>query len=942
VNARSLALVALVLVAPNALADNTADEADIAFSVGNDAYAKHDYEHALAAYFLSYRLVPNRNVLFNIARCYEAQDRWDEAYRYWHDLFVDPNLPESDRRDVRQALARLAPRVALISVTSTPPGAELYVDRKDLGSRGRTPQTIAVAPGAHSLLLELAGHEATEVKASSSKGREAKAEATLSRIVGTVALTGTPAGAEIHESADGPALGTLPATLTFPPGQRLLVVTDPGHLPHQVLVDVKAKQTVSATVALTEKPQPTGKVVVTSNRDPAVVRVDGREFGFTPTVVTLALGEHVVEVSAADMTPSSERVTVVAEQEQRVYAELRYAPPKVSAASTSAMSVDQAPASVTIVSHEELLAFGYQSLAEALVGVRGLFLTDDRLYNYVGVRGFQPPGDFNTRLLILWDGHPVNDAWTGQGYAAREFDIDLSEVERLEIIRGPASILFGTGALFGVINVVPRDHLGNRHVEGVAGGGGQNGVKLRATGSLGDDRRSVLISAAGFQSAGAPSTELEQGTVQGLDGERSLGATLRAKVDDFSVVAKVNQRRKQAPTAPHGSMFGVPGTEYTDARGFAELRWEHAFQKVTLDAQVSYDGSRFRGYYAQLDAQGDRFRSTDSGGADWLSAQVRGRVSLFTGNQLSLSLDGSGQFVYQQAISLPIDLHNRVRLAGTVLDEWQLGSRFFVQVGVRVDKYNDLTTFAFSPRGALVAKVYDAGLTKLIGGRAFRAPSVYELYFNDNFATQRVPLMPLVPEYITSVELEHSHDFTPELRLTVGGYFNYIEQLVITSDDPAMPFQCSGGTVACTVYGNSPDALRALGAEAELRWRPGRFTLVDATYSFVTVRGKTQADYAYPQHLASVRAMVPVKDGLVRVSAQGTYQSARYDPSGATWGEAVLLNVGFSGEYGPVRYFAGVQNLLDARVSLPVQSEIGTVHVPQYGRTFWVELAAGF
>ncbi len=289
-NARSLALVALVFVAPNAFADNTADEADIAFSVGNDAYAKRDYEHALAAYFLSYRLVPNRNVLFNIARCYEAQDRWDEAYRYWHDLFVDPSLPESDRRDVRLAISRLAPRVALISVTSTPPGAELYVDRKDLGSRGRTPQTIAVAPGAHTLLLELAGHEPTEVKAATTRGHEAKAEAALPRIVGTVTLTGTPEGAQIHESADGPSLGTLPATLTFPPGQRLLVVTAPDHLPHQVLVDVKARQTVSATVALTEKPQPTGKVVVTSNRESAVVRVDGREFGFTPTVVTLALG----------------------------------------------------------------------------------------------------------------------------------------------------------------------------------------------------------------------------------------------------------------------------------------------------------------------------------------------------------------------------------------------------------------------------------------------------------------------------------------------------------------------------------------------------------------------------------------------------------------------------------------------------------------------------
>src|SRR3954469_5946557 len=113
-----------MLSAP-AWADNTADEADVAFDLGNKAYAKRDYDAALASYFLSYRLVPNRNVLFNIARCYEAIDRVDEAYRYWNDLFVDPSLPANDRGDVKQALQRLAPKVALVSITSTPPGAEL-------------------------------------------------------------------------------------------------------------------------------------------------------------------------------------------------------------------------------------------------------------------------------------------------------------------------------------------------------------------------------------------------------------------------------------------------------------------------------------------------------------------------------------------------------------------------------------------------------------------------------------------------------------------------------------------------------------------------------------------------------------------------------------------------------------------------------------------------
>ena len=166
VRSLSILLLLVLVAAPAAFADNAADEADVAFDLGNRAYARRDYAAALASYFLSYRLVPNRNVLFNIARCYEAVDRPDEAYRYWNDLLVDPSLPEADKRDVRKALMRLAAKVALVTIASTPQGAELYVDRKDPGSRGRTPQTTAVSPRAPTLLLELAGHRPGSIQVS--------------------------------------------------------------------------------------------------------------------------------------------------------------------------------------------------------------------------------------------------------------------------------------------------------------------------------------------------------------------------------------------------------------------------------------------------------------------------------------------------------------------------------------------------------------------------------------------------------------------------------------------------------------------------------------------------------------------------------------------------------------------------------------------------------
>lgn len=942
-----LTLCTALLAAP-ARADNTADESDIAFSQGNTAFSKRDYEKALAAYFLSYRLVPNRNVLFNIARCYEALDRFDEAYRYWYDLYVDQGLAEDDRREVRQALAHLAPRVALVSVTSTPAAAELFIDREDLGSRGKTPLTIAVAPGAHTVIVKLEGHHPATAKVTAHKGREVKQALALERVVGKVELTGTPAGAVIRESADGPELGRLPATLAFTPGQKLLVVQAPGHQPAQVLVDVKPDATVTAKVQLTERSKPTGKVIVTANRENAVVRVDGKESGFTPVVLTLPEGEHAIEVSSSEVLPFSKTVAVVGDSEERLTVELRYAPPKVQAASKSKLSVDQAPASVTVITREEILAFGYQTVAEAVQALRGFFVTDDRIYNYLGLRGFAPAGDFNTRFLVLYDGHPITDVWAGQGFVERGFDVDLSEIDRIEIVRGPASLLYGTGAFFGVINVVPRDRIAGRYVEGVGGAGDANGVKARVTGSVGQDRLSALLSAAGYFGAGQQLTGLgDQGVVRGYDGERVLGASLRAKLGDFTVVGKINQRRKQVPLAIRAQNPDAPGSDYMDARGFAEVRFEHEWGRVALAARASYDGSRFEGYYTSYNDAGELQRDFDPGGGDWLGAEVRGTFTLFEGNRLSAAAEGQFQIIHQHPVGGLAEEYRRVLLSGTLLDEWQIASWLFVQAGLRLDKYFDLPEVAFSPRGAVVLKPYQRGVTKVVVGQAFRAPNIYELYYS----LAQVQLKPsdvgaaLRPELITTFELEHSHDFTPELRATVGAYYNLIDRLVQlksqTLDVPGCGTETS--PAQCLVYGNSAKRLWAVGAEAELRWQPGRFTLVDLTYSFAMLGGAPTGDLpAYPAHMASAKAMVPLKEGLVRLSAQLTYQSARHYLGDQMIGEAFLVNLGFSGEYGPLRYFAGVRNLLDSRYVLPVANELGLGQVQQLGRTFWLEVAAGF
>ena len=129
---------------------------------------------------------------------------------------------------------------------------------------------------------------------------------------------------------------------------------------------------------------------------------------------------------------------------------------RVYGASERLQPVTEAPASVSFITAEEIKRYGYRTLADILRGVRGMYVSNDRNFSYLGTRGFGKPGDYNSRILLLVNGHRVNDTVYGQAEIGAEFGIDPALFERVEIIRGPASSLYGDSAFFAVVNVITR------------------------------------------------------------------------------------------------------------------------------------------------------------------------------------------------------------------------------------------------------------------------------------------------------------------------------------------------------------------------------------------------------------------------------------------------------------------------------------------------------
>jgi len=571
--------------------------------------------------------------------------------------------------------------------------------------------------------------------------------------------------------------------------------------------------------------------------------------------------------------------------------------------------------SITVITAEDIAARQERTISDVLKDVPGLNVVQTG--GPGGVTSVFIRGTNSNHTKVLIDGIDVSDPSNSTG--AFDFGQLLTpDIERIEVLRGPQSGLYGSDAIGGVINIITRAGSGPMRLEaGLEAGSFETfNQAARLTGS--QDAFHYSVNVSHFHAAATPVTPLDllpAGEARNDDYDDNL--TLSTKLGynitpsfDLGLVARYTDihLHTTGEDYPPPDYTGVPAAEQTTAAT------DEFFTRLTAHA-VSFDGlldqtlglaySHLR--TSTVDPQTAAALNTgEQRKADW-----QGNIRLARSETLVV-----GAEYERDEIEQPISANVHIGSGYAELQS-QLGSHWFSALNVRYDdnsRFGGKTTWRFAPAWVIAGS--DTKLKASVG-TGFKAPTLSELY-------QSYPAFfffanpGLKPETSTGWDAGFEQGLVHgAVRFGVTYYYNRIDNLIAAVPDPSVPFG--------TTYGNIGRATTD-GIESFFAWQALKeLTLrLDYTYTEATDEILHEELLRRPKHKGSLLAQWQATSAWqlsLDVLAVGSWVDGNRDFSIPRLDAPGYVTVNFATEYalnGHVALFGRINNLLDRQYQNPV------------------------
>ncbi|CAG7857540.1 hypothetical protein MCAMS1_02405 [biofilm metagenome] len=631
--------------------------------------------------------------------------------------------------------------------------------------------------------------------------------------------------------------------------------------------------------------------------------------------------------------------------------------PSVYSASKYEQKVTKAPASVSIVTGDEIKKYGYRTFGQILSSLRGFYNTQDRNNGYAGARGFGLPSDVNSRMLLLIDGHRFNDSMLEAFSTAENFPVDVDIIERVEVVRGPSSSLYGTSAVFGVINIITKRGR-DQHGANVKYSYGTNDAH-KSSFSYGDrfsNGLEAFISGTYFSSQGyeelfykefdSPSTN--NGFSINNDDDQSRKLMAKASYGDFSLQGLYVNRKKNVPTASFGAQFNNPNENGRDQATFVELKYDHTFEnQLNVQSRLSYNNFRFTGQLPLATGllPSDVSNFTSLVDSEWWRFEIEASKLMWHDHHITIGgqyQDNYRQFqnFFDSQFSFPSS-DKTFQVAWFIQDDYSITDELTLNAGIRYDYYSVFNGDTINPRATLIYTPWQSTTFKLLYGEAFRAPNQNELNFT--IQGQQLGNPKLQPENLNTLELIIEHYFTRQLRAELNAFHTNLKDNITSVTTPD------------GVQNKNNRDVESIGVEGQIENSWGDGFQGRLSYSWQDTRDKRTQERLTnsPEHMIKFNLIAPLWEDKVFLGFETQFMSSRRSPSrtvngvfvpGRNVNEYVISNLTvFTQNWVKgLELSAGLYNLFDERYFDPASADHVQNAIQQDGLQFRVKGSLDF